>query len=117
MDLTIYNRIDELNSTIRDAENAKANAIAERESYYYRISLCNSSDSFTEFKTENPNHPLLQYSHVQRPAQSGWLSDVLVRILRCDISKEDFLSFARLVVNPNVGEDDFQHFEYKLKCE
>jgi hypothetical protein len=117
MDLKIYNRIDELNATIAAAEKAKAEAIQERESYYWKISLCNSSDSFNDFKEANPNHPLLQYCHVQRPEHYGCLSDVIVRILRCDISKEDFLAFARLVVNPNVGESDFRHFEFNLNRE
>ena len=117
MDLKIYNRINELNAAIAVADKAKADAITERESYYWKISLCNSSDSFATFKEENPQHPLLQYCHVQRPEHSGYLSDVLVRILRCDISKEDFLSFARLIVSPSVGETDFQHFEYRLKQE
>lgn len=117
MDLKIYNHINELNATIVAADKAKTDAITERESYYWKISLCNSSDSFATFKKENPQHPLLQYCHVQRPIHSGYLSDVLVRILRCDISKEDFLAFARQAVNPNVGEDDFQHFEDRLKQE
>ena len=112
MDLTIYNRIAELNSTIAALDKAKTDAINERESYYWRISLCNSSDSFYEFRKENPEHPLLQYCHVQHPAQSGRLSDVIVKILRCDISKEDFISFSRKIVNPRVGDDDFNHFEF-----
>ena len=70
-------------------------------------------EEFGRFRDANPEHPLLQYCLVKSPAQSGWKSDVLVRILRCDISKEDFLAFARLVVNPNVGNEDFKYFEFQ----
>ena len=115
MKTEIHNRINQLNASIEAAEQLKAAAITERESYYWKINLCNSSDSFNEFKEENPNHPLLQYCHVQRPVHSGYLSDVIVRILRCDISREDFLSFSRQIVNPRVGETDFDQFEYRYK--
>ena len=117
MKLKIYNRIKELNDAIAVADKAKTVALMERESYYWKISLCNSSDSFNDFKEENPEHPLLQYCHVKSPLQSGWKSDVLVRILRCDISKEDFLAFARLIVSPHVGEEDFKYFEFQLNRE
>lgn len=113
MDLKIYNRIDELKASIRAAEDVISAAVKERESYYWKINLCNSSDSFNDFKEENPNHPLLQYCHVQHPENYGCLSDVIIRILKCDINKEDFIKFARLIVNPNVGERDFRAFNAK----
>ena len=117
MDLKIYNRITELNASIAALDKAKTEALMERERYYWKISLCNSSDDFNDFRDANPEHPLLQYCHVKSPVQSGWKSDVLVRILRCDISKEDFLAFARLIVSPSVGEDDFKYFEFQLNRE
>jgi len=109
----IYNRVKELNSKLNELEITKENLIKERENYYWRINLCNSSDSFKDFKDENPNHPLLQYCHVQRPINTGYKSNVIVRILQCDISREDFLSFARLIVSPYVGDEDFNHFEFR----
>jgi hypothetical protein len=114
MKTEIYNKVEELTKGIQSAETLKRQLLNELGSYYWRISLCNSSDSFYEFKKENPDHPLLEYCHVQRPLNSGWKSDVIIMILRCDISKEDFLAFARLIVSPTVGDDDFNHFEYNL---
>lgn len=82
----------------------------EIESYYYKISLCNSSDSFRHWKVNNPNHEHLDKFTVKRPIFDGILSDVILRILKCDISREDFISLAKEVVSPLVGNDDFDLF-------
>lgn len=85
----------------------------EKLTYYWRISLCNSSDSFKEFKEKNPNHPLLDNCNVLRPENSGWKSDVIISILKCEIEKEKFIDFAKLIVSPCVGEEDFRNFEWQ----
>ncbi len=82
----------------------------EIESYYYKISLCNSSDSFKEWKNNNPNHQHVDKFKTLAPISSGCLSDVLLRILKCDITREDFIALAKEVVSPKVGNDDFDYF-------
>ena len=108
-------RIASINSEMEELATRGRELHKEKLTYYWRISLCNSSDSFNEFKEKNPNHPLLDNCKVLRPENSGWKSDVIITILKCEITREDFIDFAKLIVSPYVGEEDFRNFEWQNK--
>lgn len=109
----IKSRIEAINSEMEELAIRGRELHTEKLTYYWIISLCNSSDSFNEFKEKNPNHPLLDKCKVLRPENSGWKSDVIIAILKCEISREEFIDFAKLIVSPYVGEEDFRNFEWK----
>jgi hypothetical protein len=111
----INNRIKELNDRFKELEREKQSILDEHNSYFYQMTIYYASDSFNQFKEENPNHPLLQYCKVLRPEQTGLLSDVTINIRKHDISKEDFIEFAKLISDNYRGEDAIQSFRFRYK--
>ena len=108
----IHKEVEMLSAQLRYLKERFHQVSDQIEQYYYKISLCNSSDSFNKWKATNPNHEHMDKFKVQRPINSGWLSDVGLRILKCDITREDFIALAKEVVSPSVGNDDFNYFDH-----
>lgn len=111
----IRERVAEMDSELEDILLKKELLLKEKRSHFWFISLCNSSDSFRDFKEKYPDHHLIKHCKIVTPINSGWKSDVLFSVLKCDIKREEFLEFARMIVSPHVGEEDFINFEWKNK--
>ena len=109
-------KIKELENKYYKTKDELAQILEEYNSYFYSISLCNSSDFYRVFIKENPNWEFAEYASIIRGSSPDYcLKDVRFKVPKYLITKEDFLKEAIKILSPVVGMEDIDDFKRKNK--